>query len=168
MQEALTYDDVLLLPQYSDIRSRSEVEVGTDLGNGLRLSLPIISSPMDTISEDLMARSMSAAGGCSIIHRYNTPEEQAELVGHARVNGAENIGFAVGVGEDLLLRVSESLLAGATFVCIDVAHGHHVMMKHAIHAVRAAVGDDLHIMAGNVATLEGINDLADWGANSVR
>lgn len=168
MKEALTYDDVLLLPQYSDIRSRSEVSVGTDLGNGLKLSLPIISSPMDTISEDLMARSMSAAGGCSIVHRYNTPEEQAELVGHARVKGAENIGFAVGVGDDLLHRVSENLLAGATFVCIDVAHGHHIMMKHAIRAIRAAVGDDLHIMAGNVATLEGINDLADWGANSVR
>jgi len=168
MKEALTYDDVLLLPQYSDIRSRSEVSVGTDLGNGLKLSLPIVSSPMDTISEDLMARSMSAAGGCSIIHRYNTPEEQAELVGHARVKGAENIGFAVGVGDDLLHRVSENLLAGATFVCIDVAHGHHIMMKHAIRAIRAAVGDDLHIMAGNVATLEGINDLADWGANSVR
>lgn len=168
MQEALTYDDVLLLPQYSDIRSRSEVNVGTDLGNGLRLALPIISSPMDTISEDLMAGSMSAAGGCSIIHRYNTPEEQAELVGHARVNGAGNIGFAVGVGDDMLYRVCECLAAGATFVCIDVAHGHHVMMKHAIHAVRAAIGNDLHIMAGNVATLEGINDLADWGADSVR
>lgn len=168
MQEALTYDDVLLLPQYSDIRSRSEVSVGTDLGNGLRLSLPIISSPMDTVSEDLMARAMSTAGGCSIVHRYNTPEQQAELVGHARVNGAENIGFAVGVGDDLLYRVSENLLAGAAFVCIDVAHGHHIMMKHAIRAIRAAVGDDLHIMAGNVATLEGINDLADWGANSVR
>ena len=168
MKEALTYDDVLLLPQYSDIRSRSEVSVGTDLGNGLKLSLPIISSPMDTISEDLMARSMSAAGGCSIIHRYNTPEEQAELVGHARVKGAENIGFAVGLGDDLLYRVCECLAAGAKFVCIDVAHGHHIMMKHAIHSIRAAVGYDLHIMAGNVATLEGINDLADWGANSVR
>ena len=97
MIEALTYDDVLLLPHYSDIRSRSEVDISTDLGNGLRLGLPIISSPMDTISEDPMARAMSEEGGCAIIHRYNTPEEQAELVGHARVNGAKNVGFAVGV-----------------------------------------------------------------------
>ena len=168
MQKALTYDDVLLLPQYSDIRSRSEVDISTDLGNGLKLGLPIISSPMDTISEDLMAGSMAAAGGCSIIHRYNTPEEQAELVGHARANGAENIGFAVGVGDDLLYRVCECLAAGATFVCVDVAHGHHIMMKEALQTIRNAIGDDLHIMAGNVATLQGINDLADWGANSVR
>ena len=56
MIEALTYDDVLLLPQFLDIRSRSEVDISTDLGNGLKLGLPIISSPMDTVSEDLMAR----------------------------------------------------------------------------------------------------------------
>jgi IMP dehydrogenase len=168
MQEALTYDDVLLLPQFSDIRSRSEVDVGTNLGNGLKLGLPIISSPMDTVSEDLMARAMSTAGGCSIIHRYNTPEEQAELVGHARVNGAENIGFAVGVGDDFLERSQECLDAGATFVCVDVAHGHHIKMKEALRSLRDVFGDDLHIMAGNVATLQGINDLADWGANSVR
>ncbi len=168
MIEALTYDDVLLLPHYSDIRSRSEVDISTDLGNGLRLGLPIISSPMDTISEDLMARATSEEGACSIIHRYNTPEEQAELVGHARVNGAENIGFAVGVGGDLLDRTQKCLDAGASFVCVDVAHGHHIMMKKALYDLRDVFGHDLHIMAGNVATLKGINDLADWGANSVR
>ena len=168
MIEALTYDDVLLLPHYSDIRSRSEVDISTDLGNGLRLELPIISSPMDTISEDLMAGSMASAGGCAIIHRYNTPEEQAQSVGHARDNGAANIGFAVGVGKDLLDRTRKCLDAGATFVCVDVAHGHHIMMKEALRSLRDVFGDDLHIMAGNVATLKGINDLADWGANSVR
>ena len=168
MIEALTYDDVLLLPHYSDIRSRSEVDISTDLGNGLRLQLPIISSPMDTISEDLMARATSEEGACSIIHRYNTPEEQAELVGHARVHGAENIGFAVGVGRDLLDRTRKCLDAGADFVCVDVAHGHHIMMKEALRGLRDVFGDDLHIMAGNVATLKGINDLSDWGANSVR
>ena len=52
MIEALTYDDVLLLPHYSDIRSRSEVDISTDLGNGLKLGLPIISSPMDTVTEE--------------------------------------------------------------------------------------------------------------------
>ena len=168
MIEALTYDDVLLLPHYSDIRSRSEVDISTDLGNGLKLELPIISSPMDTVSEDLMARATSEEGACSIIHRYNTPEEQAQLVGHARVHGAENIGFAVGVGRDLLDRTRKCLDAGADFVCVDVAHGHHIMMKEALRSLRDVFGDDLHIMAGNVATLKGIDDLAGWGANSVR
>jgi len=168
MQEALTYDDVLLVPQYSDIRSRSEIDISTDMGNGLRLELPIFASPMDTISEDFMAGAMSIEGGSAIIHRYNTPEEQAELVRNARASQAENIGFAVGITGDFIQRTEECLEAGGSFVCVDVAHGHHIMMREALHGLRDAFGDDLHIMAGNVATLEGINDLADWGANSVR
>jgi len=168
MKEALTYDDVLLLPQYSDVRSRSEINLSTNLGNELVLELPIISSPMDTISEDLMARAMSSAGGCSVIHRYNSIDRQAELVGHARVNGADNIGFAIGIGDDYLERADECLAHGGNFICVDVAHGHHIMMKDALYSLRKEFGDDIHIMAGNVATLQGINDLADWGADSVR
>ena len=168
MIEALTYDDVLLLPHYSDIRSRSEVDISTDLGNGLKLGLPIISSPMDTVTEDLMARATSEEGGCSVIHRYNTADEQAELVHIAKTNGAENVGFAVGVGNDLVNRARKCVDVGADFICVDVAHGHHIMMKEALEKLRAIFGDSLHIMAGNVATLAGINSLADWGANSVR
>ena len=168
MIEALTYDDVLLLPHYSDIRSRSEVDISTDLGNGLQLGLPIISSPMDTVTEDLMARAVSEEGGCSVIHRYNTEDEQAELVHVAKTKGAENVGFAVGLGNDLISRSRKCLDVGADFICVDVAHGHHIMMKEALEKLRAICGSSIHIMAGNVATLAGVNSLADWGANSVR
>jgi len=168
MKEALTYDDVLILPQYSDIRSRSEVDIHTDLGNGLKLDLPIFASPMDTISEDLMAFAMSDQGSSAIIHRYNTAKEQAELIRIAKTNGAENVGFAVGVGDDLIDRARDCFNAGADFVCVDVAHGHHVKMKEALITLRQELPPDFHIMAGNVATLQGINDLADWGADSVR
>jgi IMP dehydrogenase len=168
MKEALTYDDVLILPQYSDIRSRSEVDIHSNLGNGLKLDLPIFASPMDTISEDLMAFAMSEQGGSAIIHRYNTAKEQAELIRIAKTNGAENVGFAVGVGDDLIDRAHDCFNAGADFVCVDVAHGHHIKMKEALSSLRDNFGHTLHIMAGNVATLQGINDLADWGANSVR
>ena len=168
MIEALTYDDVLLLPHYSDIRSRSEVDISTDLGNGLQLGLPIISSPMDTVTEELMARATSEEGGCSVIHRYNTEDEQAELVHVAKTKGAENVGFAVGLGNDLISRSRKCLDVGADFICVDVAHGHHIMMKEALEKLRAIFGSSIHIMAGNVATLAGVNSLADWGANSVR
>ena len=57
--DTLSYDDVLLVPQYSDIRSRAEINIGTDLGNGLSLTLPIFSSPMDTITEVAMVNSMN-------------------------------------------------------------------------------------------------------------
>ena len=74
MQKSLSYDDVLLVPQYSDIRSRTEVSTLTDLGAGLTLGLPIISSPMDTITETSMAFVMGTMGGTGIVHRYNTIE----------------------------------------------------------------------------------------------
>jgi len=72
IKEALTYNDVLLVPQYSNILSRSEVSLKSSLGN-TTLDLPIIASPMDTISETKMAVAMCNYGGLAVIHRYNSP-----------------------------------------------------------------------------------------------
>lgn len=168
--ENLSYDDVLLVPRYSDIRSRSEVNIETNLGNGLVLSLPIIASPMDTISEAAMAASLGDAGGAAIIHRYNGIETQTRMVEIAReVSRSDiNVGGAVGISGDFVERARALINAGATFLCVDVAHGHHILMKEAIQQIRNAVGHDIHLMAGNIATLEGICDLADWGADSIR
>lgn len=174
MRDALSYDDVLLVPAYSDIKSRSEVSIATDLGNGLELELPILASPMDTISESAMAIEVGLLGGAAVIHRYNTLEMQARQVelsvdvATSRHKSSINIGVAVGISGDYLERAKSCVDAGATFICVDVAHGHHIMMKEALAELRGVFGKSIHIMAGNVATLEGINDLADWGADSVR
>ena len=170
MNKTLSYDDVLLVPQYSDIRSRTEVTLESDLGNGIVLTSPILSSPMDTISEAPMATAMGRFGGAAIIHRYNSIQEQCRIVGMAAeaANVKINIGGAVGISDDFVLRSKMLINAGVTFLCVDVAHGHHILMKEALQEIRSAIGTDFHIMAGNVATLEGVNDLADWGADSVR
>ncbi|MED5307990.1 MAG: IMP dehydrogenase, partial [Candidatus Thermoplasmatota archaeon] len=170
LNENLSYDDVLLVPRYSDIRSRTEVSTKTDLGNGLVLDLPILASPMDTISEAAMAASLGNAGGAAIIHRYNGIEMQSRMVEIAIDVASRdiNIGAAVGISGDFIERAQQLIASGVTFLCVDVAHGHHVLMKEAIHQIRNTVGGGVHIMAGNVATLEGINDLADWGADSIR
>ena len=78
------------------------------------------------------------------------------------------VGAAVGISGDFLERAKAAEEAGADFICVDVAHGHHIMMQEALRRLRMLLGDDYHIMAGNVATLEGVNDLSDWGADSVR
>ena len=174
MRKALSYDDVLLIPQYSDIRSRSEVNLEANLGNGLILSTPIFASPMDTISEAPMAAALGEIGGSAIIHRYNTIQEQSRMISLAyeisnvRQKDKLIVGAAVGISDDYVLRARMALQAGASFICVDVAHGHHIMMKEALSALRDNFGNELHIMAGNVATLEGVNCLADWGADSVR
>tara|TARA_Y100000592_G_scaffold91115_1_gene150675 strand:- start:8910 stop:9950 length:1041 start_codon:yes stop_codon:yes gene_type:complete len=174
VRKALSYDDVLLIPQYSDIRSRSEVNLEANLGNGLILSTPIFASPMDTISEAPMAAALGEIGGSAIIHRYNTIQEQSRMISLAyeisnvRQKDKLIVGAAVGISDDYVLRARMALQAGASFICVDVAHGHHIMMKEALSALRDNFGNELHIMAGNVATLEGVNCLADWGADSVR
>ena len=168
MREAITYDDVLLEPQYSDIRSRQEIDISSDLGNRLELELPILSSPMDTVTESQMACALHEAGGAGIIHRYSTIEVQAEKAGRVYLAGGTNVGVAIGVSGDYIERAHAALEQGCHFLCVDVAHGHHVMMEEALRNLRLTFGDNVHIMAGNVATLEGINDLADWGADSVR
>jgi len=166
MNKALSYDDVLLVPQYSNIHSRSEINISTDLGKGVELQLPIFASPMDTISESAMAIALTDKGGAAIIHRYNTIQEQMSEIN--KVNSPRIVGAAIGISGDYLERASALVDYGADFLCVDVAHGHHIMMKEALDKLRNLFGDNYHIMAGNVATLQGINDLADWGADSVR
>jgi IMP dehydrogenase/GMP reductase len=168
MKEAVSFDDVLLVPQYSDIESRSEVNINSDLDDNITLHLPIISSPMDTITELAMAQEMSRFGGLGIIHRYNSIKEQAEIIEEAVIQMVDNPAAAIGVTGDFMERAKALVEAGAKVLCVDVAHGHHIMMKNALTKLKAEFGKQVHIMAGNVGTLEGLNALAEWGADSVR
>ena len=170
IQEAVTYNDVLLVPQYSDIVSRNEVKLTSNLSDN-QFRLPIIASPMDTVSEKDMVVAMADEGGLSIVHRYNTIEEQVKIVESSitsLVNPDSPVAAAIGTTGDYLERAVALVAHGAKILCIDVAHGHHVLMKLAFLKLREILGDTVHIMAGNVATLEGYNDLVDWGADSVR
>ena len=162
ISDGLTYNDVLLVPQYSNIKTRAEVSIESSLGRH-KLQLPIIASPMDTVSETKMAIAMSDCGGLAIIHRYNTIEKQVEMI-----PTGVTVGAAIGTSGDYLDRATALYNAGVRILCIDVAHGHHVLVKEALHELRNVFGAPVHIMAGNVATREGYNDLVNWGADSVR
>ena len=166
--KSLAYDDVLLVPQYSNIRSRNEVNLKSSLDYKNEFALPVISSPMDTVTESAMAIAMHHAGGLGIIHRYNSIEEQCILVRDSYMKGTCTIGAAVGVTEDYEERACAVFDQGAKIICVDVAHGHHILMKEALLSLKAIFGNSVHVMAGNVATLEGLNDLSDWGADSVK
>jgi len=165
MREALTYNDVLLVPQYSDIRSRTEVSLQSNLGP-IECQIPIIASPMDTITTSPMAAAMDSCGGLGIVHRYNSIETQCDHVGC--MSAEARVGAAIGTSGDYLERATALVNTGVTLLCVDVAHGHHILMKEALRSLRVTIGDSVHIMVGNVATLEGYNDLVDWGADSVR
>ena len=79
-ETGLTFDDVLLVPKRSSIRSRSIVDTSTWLVPGIRMDIPIISANMDTVTEAQMAIAMAQAGGIGIIHRFMSIERQAEQV----------------------------------------------------------------------------------------
>ena len=79
-REGLTFDDVLLVPKYSDITSRSQTDLSTKLSRNISLSIPFISANMDTVTEAPMAVTMARAGGIGIIHRFLTIQEQAKEV----------------------------------------------------------------------------------------
>jgi IMP dehydrogenase len=172
MNNSVCFDDVLLVPQFSDIVSRKEIDLTSRLDNQYSFRLPVFSSPMDTVTGPEMARTMCDLGGLGNIHRYNTIEDQVLMVEKALnigwPEGDEIVGVAIGVSGDYLERASATIKAGAKVICVDIAHGHHALMRHALNTLKNTFGNAAHIMAGNVATLDGFNDLSDWGADSIR
>jgi|TARA_X000001388_G_scaffold74360_4_gene67287 IMP dehydrogenase len=163
-KNALSFDDVLLSPQYSDIKSRSEIDLTRVIGK-TKFSLPIISSPMDTVTESEMASVMYDRGGLGVLHRYNTIEKQCDMV---RDSELRVIAAAVGVSGDYEERAWALYDSGVKIMCIDVAHGHHKLMKSALKTLKQNFGDEVSVIAGNVATPDAYKDLSYWGADAVR
>lgn len=127
LQQSLTFDDVLMVPKFSPIRSRKNCDISSYLG-GFKLTLPIISSPMDTITEGEMAYRMSQNGGLGVIHRRCTIEQQVQMVLRTKFmsdtgpSGRHIIGAAIGTVGDFLERAKELLENGTDVLCVDVAH----------------------------------------------
>lgn len=173
---SLTFDDVLLVPKHSEIEHRATVNIGNLLGRNIDCKIPIISSPMDSVTEDKMALKMQEYGGVGIIHRRCTIEAQCAMVlaacskinpGNETTYGA--IGAAIGSTGDYLERAKALISAGAKIICVDVAHGDHLLIKRALESLNSLPNrGDFHIMAGNVATGSAFCNLAAWGADSIR
>ncbi len=169
MRKTLSYDDVLLEPQYSNIASRKEVDISTTLGPDLTLTLPIIASPMDTISGFEMAQTISRMGGMAIIHRYMDIIEQCKIVTDIKNDGDSIVGAAIGTGDEAVIRAQALCAAGVDVLCVDVAHGHHELVRKTLSILRPKVeAHGVHLMAGNVATPDAVAALAAWGADSIR
>jgi IMP dehydrogenase len=161
----LTYDDVLLLPDASEVVP-SEVSTKTSLTRRISLDIPLISAAMDTVTESAMAIAMAKLGGIGIIHRNLAIEEQ---VTHAKlVKGAGLIvGAAVGVGDDGFKRAQELIEVGVDVIVVDTAHGHHRAVLDAIERIKSNYSDQ-EIIGGNVATRAGAQALINAGADAVK
>jgi IMP dehydrogenase len=191
---ALTYDDIQLVPAYSEISSRQNIKLHTMLSKRYGLLQPLVASPMDTVCELDMALKMAQMGGVGCIHRFISVEEQCNIVKHLNysIYGdgfgggiAENWGVmyddwhaeikqvpvmaAIGVQTEDRVRAKELVKAGANVLLIDVAHGHH---KNVIDMVKWCKEqpefDGVDIIAGNIATSEAAIDLENAGADGLR
>ena len=152
MKKALSFDDVLLRPQYSDILSRSEVSMSRSLKFLPSLELPIISSPMDTVTGESMACAVRKAGGIGIVHRYNTMEEQCKVVLNVTSLG-HDVGAAIGVGKEHIERAVNLAQNGVSFLCIDVAHGHHIAVKDMLQTLREKLGPTIQSAPSQIGML---------------
>ena len=183
MQRTLCFDDVLLVPQYSEIESRVNVDLSVSGFDDINATLipghsilkcPIVGSPMDTVMSPQAAAVLDKFGGFGVLHRYCTIVESVKMFQETLAltvtadRPYPNIMVAIGATGDFLERTSALYDAGCRSFCIDVAHGHHISVKRALEALRKLYDNNIHIMTGNVATKEAFNDLADWGANSIR
>ena len=164
----LTYDDVLLIPRRSRIRSRLQVDLSTQLTRTLRLDVPVIAANMDSICESEMAMAMARLGGIGIIHRFLTPEHQAAEVALVKEQGADLlVGAAIGTDHDVMGRIAACVCAGVDVLVLDIAHGHS---EHALEGTRNCkeAFPDVSLIAGNVATAAGALDLVDAGADAIK
>jgi IMP dehydrogenase len=99
-KEGLTFDDVLLVPKYSDITSRSQTDLTTKLSQNISINIPFVSANMDTVTESSMAGTMARAGGIGIIHRFLTIKEQANEVLKVKRSGSVMIENPYSVSPD--------------------------------------------------------------------
>lgn len=188
-RKSLTYDDVLIVPKYSEVSTRSSITLRTKVTRRYGLLTPYVASCMDTVCESDMAIKMAELGGVGCIHRFMTVDEQCEEVKKVRKYFSDNslyeewgvmyddwhteikdipVMAAIGVMTSDLDRALRLVESGANIVLIDVAHGHHVNVKTMIGQLRELLPEHIDIIAGNISTRESALDLCSWGADGLR
>ena len=165
MKECLTFDDVSIVPKYSDILHRKDCNTMTKVTKNIYLEIPIVSSPMDTITEFDMAWSMAQLGGVGVIHRFMSIEKQVEIM---RSFVSMTVGAAIGATGDYIERAQALVEGSCKIILIDVAHGHHLLVKDTIGRLKNEVSGNYDIVAGNIATRDAAQFLCEAGADAVR
>lgn len=189
---ALSYDDINLIPEYSEVKTRKDINLRTWVSNRYGLLIPLVASPMDTVCEEEMAFKMFTLGGVGCIHRFMSVEKQVQIVRSLsyRIYGEgfggpfENWGImyddwhteipqipimcAIGVQEEDKTRAQMLTEAGANILVIDVAHGHHINVINMIKWCKENLPKHVDIIAGNIATEQGARDLIKAGADGLR
>jgi IMP dehydrogenase len=161
---AITYDDVLLVPNYNHHESRRHVDVSmTDRTGKLQLGLPVFTANMDSVTESPMANFIGEKGGMGVLHRFLSIERNIEEFRLSR----HKVFVSVGCSEAELERAEALRDAGANYFCVDVAHAHGKYVGKTLERLRKLLPNAC-LMAGNVATYAGADYLSACGADIIK
>ncbi len=166
IKEALTFDDVTLVPKYSKILP-SEVDTSIKLTNKLKLKIPLLSSAMDTVTESKMAIAIAKAGGIGVIHRNLEIKKQIQEIKKVKKQKLL-VGAAVGAGAKELLRAKEILNEGVNLIVVDTAHGHTKKVSEIIKYIKKINVKKIALCAGNIATPEAAKFLLKLGVDIIK
>jgi len=161
---ALTFDDILLVPGYSDF-SRDEIDLSTRLTKKIKLKTPFISSPMDTVTETRLAIALAQMGGMGIIHRNLSVADQALKVKKVKDKDLL-VGAAIGVSKGYKERLEALIKAGVDVVVLDSAHGWTNKFIEALKFIKNTY--KVEVIVGNIATYEAAEDLCKAGTDALR
>ncbi len=166
IKEALTFDDVTLVPKYSEILP-SEVDTSIKLTNTLRLKVPLLSSAMDTVTESKMAIAIAKLGGIGIIHRNLDVKKQIQEIKKVKKQKLL-VGAAVGAGPREFKRVEAILKENIDMIVVDTAHGHTKKVSEIIKFIKKLKNKKTVLCAGNIATPEAAKFLIKLGVDVIK
>ena len=166
IKEALTFDDVLLIPKYSKILP-SEVITSTALSTNLNLKIPILSSAMDTVTESAMAIAIANAGGIGVIHRNLNIKSQISEIKKVKSKKLL-VGAAVGAGPLEHKRAEAILKENVDLIVVDTAHGHTKKVAEIIRKIKKLKSKKTTLCAGNIATAEAAKFLIKLGVDIIK
>ena len=166
IKEALTFDDVLLEPKYSEVLP-SQVLTETSLSNNLNLNIPILSSAMDTVTESKMAISIAKAGGIGVIHRNLNIKDQISEIKKVKSKKLL-VGAAVGAGPLEHKRAVAVLKENVDLIVVDTAHGHTKKVSEIIKIIKKIKSKKTTLCAGNIATSEAAKFLIKLGVDVIK
>ena len=166
IKEALTFDDVTLVPKYSEILP-SEVDTSIKLTNNLKLRIPLLSSAMDTVTESKMAIAIAKAGGLGVIHRNLDIKTQISEIKKVKIKKFL-VGAAVGAGPSEFKRADAILKENIDMIVVDTAHGHTKKVSEIIKFIKKRKNKKTALCAGNIATPEAAKFLLKLGVDIIK